>query len=101
MITKDRARALADAYLHRAPREFEVVILDDYTQDHDWCWVFFYNSRKYVETGEVGYALAGNGPILVDKRNREIQQIPPVLAIQDMKKAVDQAKRREFTVDSR
>ena len=28
-------------------------------------WCVHYNNRRYVETGEIRYALAGNGPILV------------------------------------
>jgi hypothetical protein len=51
-----------------------------------------------VEDGDASYALAGNGPILVDKRTGEIQQIPPVLAIRSMKEAVAQAKRSKFPV---
>ena len=28
-------------------------------------WVFFYNSKKFIETGNISFALAGNGPLLV------------------------------------
>jgi hypothetical protein len=30
-------------------------------------WVLYYQSRKYVETGEFSHALAGNGPFVVSK----------------------------------
>jgi hypothetical protein len=72
-----------------------LVIQDDLTEDHGWCWVFFFNSQRYLETGEFRYALAGNGPILVEKRTGEIQQIPPALCF-DMKKAVAQARTKKF-----
>jgi hypothetical protein len=72
MIDKNQARALAEAYLEKDPPEVPFVILDKHTEDHGWCWVFFYNARRYVEDGDASYALAGNGPILVDKRTGEI-----------------------------
>jgi hypothetical protein len=28
-------------------------------------WCVFYNNRRYIETGEISHALAGNGPVLV------------------------------------
>jgi hypothetical protein len=34
--------------------------------------VFFYNSKKFLETGESGRRLAGNGPIIVDKEDGSI-----------------------------
>ncbi|KAB8172349.1 YrhB domain-containing protein [Microbispora catharanthi] len=30
-------------------------------------WIFYYNTVQFCETGEIGFALAGNGPILVAK----------------------------------
>jgi hypothetical protein len=41
------------------------VILDEHTIERDWDWVFFYNSQKYVETGDDRYALLGNAPYIV------------------------------------
>ena len=28
-------------------------------------WVVYYNSKRYLETGDSSFALAGNGPVLV------------------------------------
>jgi hypothetical protein len=28
-------------------------------------WVVYYNSKRYLDTGDVSFALAGNGPVLV------------------------------------
>ena len=30
-------------------------------------WAFFYNTVRFIETGEARYRLAGNGPIVVRK----------------------------------
>ena len=38
-------------------------------------WIFFYNSKEFVETGNPSSALAGNGPIFVD-RNGVLKVLP-------------------------
>jgi hypothetical protein len=35
-------------------------------------WVFFYNSKAYVDSGHVGDALAGNAPFLIDCRAGDV-----------------------------
>jgi hypothetical protein len=35
-------------------------------------WVFVYQSRRYIETGDLEYFLLGNGPIVVDKDSGEV-----------------------------
>ncbi|WP_430649450.1 YrhB domain-containing protein [Bradyrhizobium uaiense] len=37
--------------------------------------MFFYNSSRYIETGDIAFALAGNGPIFVD-RNGAVKTLP-------------------------
>ena len=41
-------------------------LLASATRTTDFGWVFFYNSKKYLETGEIRFALAGNAPLIVD-----------------------------------
>jgi hypothetical protein len=35
-------------------------------------WVFVYESRRYVETGDFNERLVGNGPIVIDKDSGEM-----------------------------
>ena len=49
--------------------DFRLAILDEETIEADFGWVFFYDSRKHQETGELSDALAGNAPILVSRRD--------------------------------
>lgn len=44
----------------------EFVLMRDKTIEVSGGWVFFYNSREFVETGDPISSLAGNGPIFVD-----------------------------------
>ncbi|MGH0030471.1 MAG: YrhB domain-containing protein [Myxococcota bacterium] len=43
------------------------------TTSHEWGWVFVYDAKKYIETGDVQYALMGNGPILFNKHTGEVR----------------------------
>jgi hypothetical protein len=70
----EEARSLAEKYLPERPMASlaEVVILDEHTIETDFGWVFFWNSKKYMETGEFQYALAGNAPLIVDRRDGSV-----------------------------
>ena len=66
------ARKAVVDYLDRLrPSEppIELVLLDEHTLEVNCGWVFFYQSKRYSQTGDTGDALAGNAPILVDSRD--------------------------------
>jgi len=56
----------------KAPADYSFVILDEYTIEKPKCFVFFYESSKYLETGMFEDRLAGNAPILVNKITKEL-----------------------------
>ena len=65
MLTPAEARRRAMEFLATllAERPNELKVIDDLTIAKDYGWVFFYNSARYPETGDVRFALAGNGPL--------------------------------------
>lgn len=71
MITKEQARQLVAASVcgrpDWLPEDDEIIILDEHTIERPWGWVFFHTSRKWHETGDISYALAGNSPLLVER----------------------------------
>ena len=46
-----------------------IVIRNDSTIERDFGWVFFYNLKRFVETGDQNYGLIGTAPIIVDRMN--------------------------------
>ncbi|KYG01772.1 hypothetical protein BE21_56135 [Sorangium cellulosum] len=52
-----------------------VVILDEKTIEKPYGWVLFYNSRLYVETGELIHSLIGGGPIVVLSETGEVVEL--------------------------
>jgi len=73
MLTREKARALVVAELER-PAKYsypsdptDLVIVDEATIEKVWGWVFFYDSERYLKTREIGFALVGNAPYIVNR----------------------------------
>ena len=49
-----------------------VAINHRHTITKPYGWIFFYNSRTYLETGNVLAMLAGNGPVVVLSSSGEV-----------------------------
>lgn len=70
MIDLDQAKVIAQAILLKEDcNNPDLVVMDDATIETDVGWVFFYNSKRYLNTGNILYALIGNIPLLIDKQN--------------------------------
>ncbi len=50
----------------------QLAILNEKTEEYEFGWVFYYNSVKYIETGDFRDALGGNAPLIVNRFNGEI-----------------------------
>ena len=68
MLTKSEAETLVREELRRMETpELPFAIVESATLEKPFGWVFFYNSKRFIETQEIIYQLAGNGPIFVNK----------------------------------
>jgi hypothetical protein len=76
-ISFDQAKALVEKPVGAlgAASSDEFVITHNKTIDASEGWIFFYNSKTFVETGDPSSALLGNGPIFVD-RNGGVKVLP-------------------------
>ncbi len=65
-----------------------VLVLEPATIEKPYGWVFFYNSRRYVETGNMIHALIGHGPVIFVAKTGEIIElgstIPATAAISEV-----------------
>jgi hypothetical protein len=61
----------------------ELIVVDEATIEKDYGWVFFYTSRRFIETGDICYVVAGNGPILVDRQNGTLIQLGTALPVEE------------------
>jgi Immunity protein 35 len=82
MIDRQTAREIARRYLAEEYMSDGLVfdtsddlILGPEILDEDGCWVFFYNTRAFYESGELSECLVGNGPLLVDKQTGVLREV--------------------------
>ena len=68
-MTKSDALEIVREYLRSTEGEGggEMVVLEEHTIERDFGWVFFYDSKRHLETGDIRDAIAGNAPIVVTK----------------------------------
>lgn len=76
-MNRDEARAAVNEQLRRrgVGGAEGVSIIESWTIEKPYGWIFFYNSRRYVETGELLYSLVGQGPVVVVFDRREIFEL--------------------------
>jgi hypothetical protein len=68
MLTQAEAEAQVLEHLKRFQSPPHLLAINEAaTIERQFGWVFFYNTRKCFETGNLLDQLAGNGPIIVNK----------------------------------
>jgi hypothetical protein len=72
MLSKENAIDIAANYLKEISAKYELVLLLEETKEFELGWVFFYQSRKFIESGDCRDMLGGNAPIIVNKRDGSV-----------------------------
>lgn len=67
------ARQLAENFLREnvVISGEELMIDGSNTRETEDSWIFYYNTRAFLETRELRHALAGNAPVIVGKETGE------------------------------
>jgi hypothetical protein len=80
MLSKREARELVEGELTRVEQALSrgeyadgIAIMDSETMEFAWGWVFFYQSKKFLEMGGDDFALWGNAPFIVNKKTGEVR----------------------------
>jgi hypothetical protein len=72
MLTRDQAHDLVASSLSTNPdwtdEGDELIIIDDKTIEKEWGWVFFYTSKLWHQTRDPRYEIAGNAPLIVERK---------------------------------
>ena len=66
-MVRDEAAAIAEGYLNDRYQDPDdhLVVLVDAAIKKPYGWVFFYQSRRYLDTGYFLHQLVGSGPVVV------------------------------------
>ena len=68
MLTFQQARELAEQTVAGYLLDDDACqIIDSATLERPYGWVFFYQSRSYLESGNELQMLAGNAPLIINK----------------------------------
>lgn len=82
-INIDEAKKIACEYLLSQDCEYELALLEDKTLAKEFGWVFFYNTKKYLETKDFRDMLGGNAPIIIDKNTGKVTETGTANPIED------------------
>lgn len=77
-LTIERAKELALHHItlnRNFPKDDFPIIIDSKTIELEWCWVFYYNGKKFIETDDDFYSYMGNAPLLVDKFDETVNPL--------------------------
>lgn len=77
MVTREDALSIAQAELAtwKFDRKGDVLILiESKTIEKPYAWVVFWTSKRWHETGEFRYSMAGAGPFIIAKQTGSVTQ---------------------------
>jgi hypothetical protein len=76
-MNHDNAKLLAIEHLNKTDIRYaaELLIVDESTIETADSWIFFYESRKWIEEGDRTARLLGNLPIEVSKNDGSIHRL--------------------------
>lgn len=93
MRTEKEIHAIAKKYIAKKSEESGIdLIFNKYEmEEFDFGIVFYYTSKLWNETGDFKYAIAGNGPFIIEYKTGDIYQFGTAL---DLKENIKEYKRR-------
>jgi hypothetical protein len=87
MIKFQQARQIAENIInnmHVIGDAGGLAIVDSATIEKPYAWIFFYNSKQYIETGDIMHALGGNAPLFISKIDGKVSTFRTGLSIDGM-----------------
>lgn len=78
MITIKEAEIIANQYLIDLQVKIGDPVQLTKVQEEPFGWVFFYQSKDYLETGNLSSMLAGNAPFIVDHKTGAVHVLGTV-----------------------
>ena len=89
-ITFEQAMDIAKDEIAREAGSLELVIEEAKTIERPFGWVFFYTTRRYLDTGNEEYLMPGNSPLIVERYEGKVtvlsSSVLPEMAIEEYEK---------------
>ena len=86
MLTFQEAKQIAEVQINqqRFADNDSLIIIEEGIIEKEYAWIFSYTSKKYWETKDMNYAIAGNGPLFVSKLDGQISTYRTGLTVDGM-----------------
>jgi transcription termination factor Rho len=86
MLSYQEARQIAEAEItkNKFADDDSLIIIDELTIEKEYAWIFSYTSKRYWETNDMKYAIAGNAPIFISKSDGRIAKYRTGLSVDGM-----------------
>ncbi|MFT3680653.1 MAG: YrhB domain-containing protein [Ferruginibacter sp.] len=85
MISFEEAKKIAETEINNQIIAGDsLVIVEEEIIEKEYAWIFPYTSKKLLETGDMHYAIGGNGPIFISKADGQISTYRTGLGIRGM-----------------
>ena len=85
-VSQREALVIAQGAVHAFMPEGDLVVENEKTQERDFGWVFFYSSRRYLETHDPHDMILGAGPLVVLRQDGSTHflasSVSPAVAIE-------------------
>lgn len=68
MISYEDAKRLAEEAINKNYNVAgdQLMVVESSTIQKDYGWIFFYDSRRFLESNDESYLVAGNAPLIVE-----------------------------------
>jgi hypothetical protein len=92
VITREEAKQKVLELLQsrRVGGDEGIDVIESKTIEKPYGWAFFYNSRRFIETGDIMHSLVGGGPVVVVASTGEVHELgssrPAFREIADLEK---------------
>lgn len=83
------AQKIAEKYLRDDLRE--MTIRSEMTREFEFGFVFYYAPKKFLETKDPMYLVPGNGPLVIDRRDRKAH---PLTTSTDSDQAIEEYRKK-------
>lgn len=76
MLSLTEAKTKMEDYLRtlKVHPPVQLMVMDQYTIEFKYGWAFIYQSKEYIESGDISTALGGNGAVIINKFDGKIHQ---------------------------
>ena len=81
--------------LDLSPSAPKMRVVAEHTDERPWGWIVYYQSERYLETGDPNDMLAGNGPYFVNRETSEMIITGTALSIEAYVQEYEERLRRD------